>query len=51
MAIINTRTPHFVGLSDVNIAYATLDIEVYSGNKNTGYSGTPQYSLRKQLIP
>jgi hypothetical protein len=50
MAIINTRTPHFVGLSDVNIAYATLDIEIYSGNKNTGYTGTPQYSLRKQLI-
>ena len=51
MAIINTRSPHFVGLSDVNIAYATLDIEIYSGNKNTGYTGTPQYSLRKQLIP
>ena len=51
MAIINTRTPHFVGLSDVNIAYATLDIEIYSGNKNTGYTGTPQYSLRKQFIP
>ena len=50
MAIINTRTPHFVGLQDVNIAYATLDIEIYSGNKNTGYTGTPQYSLRKQLI-
>jgi len=51
MAIINTRSPHYVGLADVNIAYATLDIEVYSGNKNNGYSGTPQYSLRKQLIP
>ena len=50
MAIINTRSPHYVGLQDVNIAYATLDIEVYSGNKNTGYTGTPQYSLRKQLI-
>jgi hypothetical protein len=50
MAIINTRSPHYVGLSDVNIAYATLDIEIYSGNKNTGYTGTPQYSLRKQLI-
>ena len=50
MAIINTRSPHYVGLQDANIAYATLDIEVYSGNKNTGYTGTPQYSLRKQLI-
>lgn len=50
MAIINTRSPHYVGLQDSNIAYATLDIEVYSGNKNTGYTGTPQYSLRKQLI-
>jgi len=50
MAIINTRSPHYVGLANVNIAYATLDIEVYSGNKNNGYSGNPQYSLRKQLI-
>ena len=50
MAIINTRSPHYVGLQDSNIAYATLDIEVYSGNKNNGYSGNPQYSLRKQLI-
>ena len=50
MAIINTRSPYFVRTSVTNVAYATLDIEIYSGNKNTGFSGTPQYSLTKQLI-
>jgi hypothetical protein len=51
MAIINTRSPYFVRTAIVNIAYATLDIEIYTGNKNTGYTGTPQYSLRKQILP
>jgi len=50
MAIINTRSPYFVRTSVTNVAYATLDIEIYSGDKNTGYTGTPQYSLRKQII-
>ena len=50
MAIINTRSPYFVRTAIVNIAYATLDIEIYTGNKNTGYTGTPQYSLRKQIL-
>ena len=51
MAIINTRSPYFVRTAIVNIAYATLDIEIYTGNKNTDYTGTPQYSLRKQILP
>ena len=51
MAIINTRSPYFVRASITNLAYTTLDIEIYSGNKNTGYTGTPQYSLRKQILP
>ncbi len=51
MAIINTRSPYFVRTAISNIAYATLDIEIYTGNKNTGYTGTPQYSLRKQILP
>jgi len=51
MAIINTRSPYFVRTAIANIAYATLDIEIYSGDKNTSYTGTPQYSLRKQILP
>ena len=51
MAIINARSPYFVRTAISNIAYATLDIEIYTGNKNTGYTGTPQYSLRKQILP
>jgi hypothetical protein len=50
MAIINTRSPYFVRTAIVNIAYATLDIEIYTGDRDTGYTGTPQYSLRKQII-
>ena len=50
MAIINTRSPYFVRTSVTNVAYATLDIEIYSGGRDTGYTGTPQYSLRKQII-
>ena len=50
MAIINARSPYFVRTSVTNVAYATLDIEIYSGNRDTDYTGTPQYSLRKQII-
>ena len=51
MAIINARSPYFVRTAISNIAYATLDIEIYSGNRDTDYTGTPQYSLRKQILP
>ena len=50
MAIINTRSPYFISASNVDLAYATLDIEIYSGDRDTGFSGTPQYSLRKQIV-
>ena len=50
MAIINTRSPYFVSVTNASLAYATLDIEVYSGDKNTGYTGTSQYSLQKKII-
>jgi len=50
MGIINTRSPHFLSVSIANLATATLDIEVYTGNETTGYSGTPQYNLSKQII-
>ena len=50
MAIINTRSPHFLSVSDTDLATATLDIEIYTGDETTGYSGTPQYSLSKKII-
>lgn len=50
MGIINTRSPHFLSVSDADLATATLDIEIYTGDETTGYSGTPTYSLSKKII-
>ena len=50
MAIIKVRSPHFLSVSIANLASATLDIEIYTGDKTTGFSGTPTYSLSKQII-
>jgi len=50
MGIINTRSPHFLSVSNSNLATATLDIEIYTGDETTGYSGTPQYNLSKKII-
>ena len=50
MGMINTRSPHFLSVSNANLATATLDIEIYTGDETTGYSGTPTYSLSKQII-
>ena len=50
MGIINARSPHFISVSDADLATATLDIEIYTGNETTGYSGTPTYSLSKKII-
>ena len=50
MAIINTRSPFFVSITDSSISYATLDIEIYEGNKNNDYTGTPDYELKKTKI-
>ena len=50
MGIINTRSQYFLSVSDADLATATLDIEIYTGDETTGYSGTPQYSLSKKII-
>ena len=50
MAIINTRSPYFISAATVGLAYATLDIEIYIGDRDTGYTGATQYSLRKQIV-
>ena len=50
MAIINARSPYFISVTDADLATATLDIEIYTGDKTTGYTGTPTYSLSKQII-
>ena len=50
MGIINARSPHFLSVSDADLATATLDIEIYTGDETTGYSGTPTYSLSKKII-
>ncbi len=50
MAIINARSPYFISVTDTDLATATLDIEIYTGDKTTGYTGTPTYSLSKQII-
>ena len=43
MAIINTRSPHYISVAIANLGVATLTIEVYSGDKTTGFTGTPVY--------
>ena len=50
MAIINARNPYFVSVTNSTLAYATLDIEIYDGVKTSDFTGTPTYSLRKQII-
>ena len=50
MGIINTRSPHFLSVSNADLATATLDVEIYTGDETTGYSGTPQYNLSKKII-
>jgi hypothetical protein len=50
MAIINTRSPYFLSVSDTDLAYATLGIEIYTGERDADYTGNNQYSLRKNII-
>jgi len=50
MGIINTRSPYFLSTTNSNLAYAELDIEIYSGEKDSDYTGNNQYSLRKNII-
>ena len=48
MAIINTRSPYFISISDASISYATLDLEIFSGEKASTQS--PEYSLKKNKL-
>lgn len=50
MAIINTRSPFFISISDASISYATLQIEIYEGDKDNDYTGTADYVLKKSKI-
>ena len=50
MAIINTRSPHYISVAIADLGVATLTIEVYTGDKTTGFTGVPQYNLSKQVI-
>lgn len=50
MGIINTRSPYFLSVSDSDLAYATLGIEIYTGVRDEDYTGNNQYSLRKNII-
>ena len=50
MGIINTRSPYFLSVSDSDLAYATLGIEIYNGDRDADYTGNNQYSLRKNII-
>ena len=50
MAIINTRSPFFMSISDASISYATLQIEIYEGDKDNDYTGTADYVLKKSKI-
>ncbi len=50
MGIINTRSPYFISVTNTTLVSATLDIEIYSGDETTEYTGIPTYSLSKQTI-
>ena len=50
MGIINTRSPYFLSTTHSDLAYATLGIEIYTGERDADYTGNNQYSLRKNII-
>ena len=45
---INLRSPYYTSASEATTAYATLDISIWNGDKNTPV--TAQYNLRKSVI-
>ena len=49
MAIINSRSPHYASITDVNISYATLDIFIWSGSSATVATENTTYSLKKYI--
>ena len=50
MAIINARSPYFLTVVNNNLSYAILEIEVYTGDKTSDFTGIPDYTLRKKNI-
>ena len=44
---INLRSPYYTSTSEATTAYATLDISIWNGDKNTPI--TAQYNLRKSV--
>ena len=45
---INLRSPYYTSTSEATTAYATLEISIWNGDRNTPV--TAQYSLRKNVI-
>jgi len=45
---INTRSPHFVSITNASISYATLDVFIWDGDKNA--TTTVKYSLKKYKV-
>lgn len=45
MAIINARSPYYVSVTNASIAYATLDVYIWTGNKSA--SVPIDYTLKK----
>ena len=47
---INLRSPYYTSTSEATTAYATLDISIWNGDKNTDVPAAAQYNLRKSVI-
>jgi len=45
---INTRSPHFVSITNASISYATLDIYIWDGDKSA--TTTVKYDLKKYKV-
>jgi len=50
MSKINVRSPYFVNLSTTNLTSAKIEIEIYSGEVNTGWQDSAQYTLNSTAI-
>ena len=49
MAILNTRSPKWLSIDDVNISYAVLKLYVWDG-VDTAKPATPIYTIRKSVL-
>ena len=45
---INTRSPHYVSITNISISYATLDIYIWDGDKSA--TTTVKYNLKKYKV-